>query len=60
MTKFSKIVLLAVLSMVSSVLSAADFTVGDKTFLLNGQPFVVKAAEVHYPRIPRPYAVPWA
>jgi len=32
-----------------------DFTVGDKTFLLNGKPFVVKAAEVHYPRIPRPY-----
>ena len=31
------------------------FTVGDKTFLLNGKPFVVKAAEVHYPRIPRPY-----
>ena len=30
------------------------FTTGDKTFLLNGQPFVVKAAEVHYPRIPRP------
>ena len=32
-----------------------DFTVGDKTFLLNGEPFVVKAAEIHYPRIPRPY-----
>ena len=31
------------------------FTVGDKTFLLNGEPFIVKAAEVHYPRIPRPY-----
>ena len=31
------------------------FTVGEKTFLLNGEPFVVKAAEVHYPRIPRPY-----
>ncbi len=31
------------------------FTVGDKTFLLNGHPFVVKAAEIHYPRIPRPY-----
>ena len=28
---------------------------GDKTFLLNGKPFVVKAAELHYPRIPRPY-----
>jgi beta-galactosidase len=32
-----------------------SFTVGDKTFLLNGKPFVVKAAEIHYPRIPRPY-----
>lgn len=27
----------------------------DSTFLLNGKPFVIKAAEVHYPRIPRPY-----
>jgi beta-galactosidase len=46
--------------MMPSVVSAANtkpgtFTTGDKTFLLNGQPFVVKAAEVHYPRIPRPY-----
>ena len=32
-----------------------DFTVGQGTFLLDGQPFVVKAAEVHYPRIPQPY-----
>ena len=32
-----------------------DFTVGNKTFLLNGEPFVVKAAELHYPRIPREY-----
>ena len=32
-----------------------SFTIGDKTFLLNGQPFIVKAAEIHYPRIPRPY-----
>ena len=31
------------------------FTTGKGTFLLNGQPFIVKAAEVHYPRIPRPY-----
>jgi beta-galactosidase len=31
------------------------FEAGDKTFLLNGQPFVVKAAELHYPRIPRAY-----
>ena len=34
---------------------AQTFEVGQKTFLLNGQPFVVKAAEMHYPRIPRPY-----
>ena len=32
-----------------------DFAVGDKTFLMDGKPFVVNAAEVHYPRIPRPY-----
>jgi len=32
-----------------------SFEIGNKTFLLNGKPFVVKAAEVHYPRIPRPY-----
>ena len=35
--------------------NGGTFTTGDKTFLLNGQPFIVKAAEVHYPRIPRPY-----
>ena len=32
-----------------------QFEVGKNTFLLNGQPFVVKAAELHYPRIPKPY-----
>jgi beta-galactosidase len=31
------------------------FQIGDSTFLLNGKPFVVKAAEMHYPRIPRAY-----
>lgn len=35
--------------------SKNTFTTGDKTFLLNGKPFVVKAAEIHYPRIPRQY-----
>ncbi len=34
---------------------AHSFEVGEQTFLLDGKPFVVKAAEVHYPRIPRPY-----
>ncbi|MDE6172183.1 MAG: beta-galactosidase [Bacteroides sp.] len=31
------------------------FEAGKGTFLLNGKPFVVKAAELHYPRIPKPY-----
>ena len=32
-----------------------SFTAGKGTFLLNGKPFVVKAAELHYPRIPKAY-----
>lgn len=35
--------------------TGGTFEVGKNTFLLNGKPFVVKAAEVHYPRIPEPY-----
>jgi len=31
------------------------FEAGEGTFLLDGKPFVVKAAELHYPRIPRQY-----
>ena len=31
------------------------FEAGDSTFLLNGKPFIVKAAELHYPRIPKEY-----
>ena len=31
------------------------FEIGKNTFLLNGKPFVVKAAEIHYPRIPVQY-----
>ncbi len=34
---------------------SGNFSAGNKTFMLNGKPFVVKAAELHYPRIPRPY-----
>lgn len=32
-----------------------NFEAGKGSFLLNGKPFVVKAAEIHYPRIPREY-----
>lgn len=34
---------------------SGTFEAGKGTFLLNGEPFVVKAAELHYPRIPRAY-----
>ena len=47
--------LLFSLSTLTALARGSDFTAGKKTFLLNGQPFVVKAAELHYPRIPRPY-----
>lgn len=47
--------LLFSLSTLTALARGGDFTAGKNTFLLNGQPFVVKAAELHYPRIPRPY-----
>ena len=53
--KLIKLLALIALMAFSASISAGNFTVGDKTFLLNGKPFIVKAAEVHYPRIPRPY-----
>lgn len=49
----------SILALAPSQMMAAQkggtFTTGDKTFLLNGKPFAVKAAELHYPRIPRAY-----
>ena len=32
-----------------------SFSVGQNTFLLDGKPFVIRAGELHYPRIPREY-----
>ena len=59
-TRLLRLLLLAAVLLTTPAMMKADnkpgtFTVGEKTFLLNGEPFVVKAAEVHYPRIPRPY-----
>ena len=34
-----------------------SFVIGEKDFLLDGKPFVIRAGEMHYPRIPREY---WA
>ena len=36
-------------------ITKGSFEAGDNTFLLNGEPFVIKAAELHYPRIPKEY-----
>ena len=47
--------LLSAVPVAAGAAKGGTFAVGDKTFLLNGEPFVVKAAELHYPRIPRPY-----
>ena len=59
MNIFKHLALAALLMAATASMQAASkpgtFTTGNKTFLLNGKPFVVKAAEVHYPRIPRPY-----
>ena len=49
------ILLVTVFSTSCSQSSKETFEIGDKTFLLNGKPFVVKAAEIHYPRIPKEY-----
>lgn len=40
---------------VQEVKAKGSFEARKGTFLLDGKPFVVKAAELHYPRIPRPY-----
>ncbi len=41
--------------LIQSSVKEGKFEAGKGTFLLNGEPFVVKAAELHYPRIPKPY-----
>ena len=40
---------------VEAMKAVGSFDAGNGTFMLNGKPFVVKAAELHYPRIPKEY-----
>ncbi|MFT3752282.1 MAG: beta-galactosidase [Paludibacter sp.] len=35
--------------------SRKDFIAGKNSFLLNGKPFIIRAGELHYSRIPKPY-----
>lgn len=41
--------------MQSQTRGEARFSIGKGTFLLDGKPFVIKAAEIHYTRIPAEY-----
>ncbi len=55
---YMKLLLTTTLLFLSSLFVSANtgtFEAGKGTFLLNGKPFVVKAAELHYARIPRAY-----
>lgn len=47
--------LLAVNCYASEYKNVNSFKAGNGTFLLNDEPFLVKAAELHYPRIPNEY-----
>ncbi|MDR1555834.1 MAG: beta-galactosidase [Tannerellaceae bacterium] len=53
----STILILSLLTFASGSCTShrETFEAGNGTFLLNGEPFVIKAAEIHYPRIPKEY-----
>jgi beta-galactosidase len=46
---------MVLLAAVMAMQSVTTFEVQGRDFMLNGQPFVVRSGEMHYPRIPRPY-----
>ncbi|MGL4519773.1 MAG: beta-galactosidase [Phocaeicola sp.] len=53
LTLLLAVVLLA--SCTTNVRKPGTFEIGQNAFMLNGKPMVIKAAEIHYPRIPREY-----
>ena len=57
MKKITKLLLLLTVCSMAVIqpISATTFELGKRTFLLNGKPFVIRAAEIHYPRIPKEY-----
>ncbi len=52
---FTLIFSMAACSIAQTQSSGGTFKAGKNTFLLNDKPFVIKAAEIHYPRIPDAY-----
>jgi beta-galactosidase len=57
--KRSLLIFLVILSTLHSFAQTAvptsKFSVGEESFLLNGQPFVIRCGEMHFARIPREY-----
>ena len=51
---FSLLVALLVTIPSNAQKTKGTFEAGNGTFMLNGNPFEVKAAEIHYHRIPKP------
>ncbi len=51
----SLLALLAAPSVAAAQSAPHSFAVGKGQFLLDGKPFIIKAGEVHYPRIPEAY-----
>lgn len=45
----------SVISTAQSIGKAGTFVAGDQAFQLNGKPYIVRAGEIHFPRIPREY-----
>ena len=43
----------ALFCVIPAVAQTQNFEAGKNTYLLNGKPFVVRAGELHYTRIPR-------
>lgn len=54
-SKYIKFILILFCLLAGRWIYATDFKAGSGQFMLNGEPYIVKAAELHYPRIPRQY-----
>lgn len=54
-TKIITLLLLLFQAFYGFAQQGGTFTLGNKSFLLNGKPYVIRAAELHYSRIPEAY-----
>jgi len=56
MYKVKLFILLFLISQMNlSAIERSSFTVGNQSFLLNNEPFLIRGGEIHYPRIPKEY-----